>query len=184
MPIPLFVCHSNCCRSVLAHYLYEKLCDAGGALSAGVEAGDEINNRADAMLRWWGIDASGHRPRQLDRFLCDRGDAIFVMSPRYLARILAEYGRDLASKCYLFEDPCRMPVGFENGEYRVSDPSLDPRPVSELVAEFSWFRSRILEIGAALNHREGGFVPASRYLKLLENFSRKVSASSAVSPSC
>jgi hypothetical protein len=63
-----------------------------------------------------------------------------------------------------------MPVGFESGEYRVSDPSLDSRPVRELVAEFSWFRSRILEIGVTLNQRDRVFIPASRYVKLLENF--------------
>ena len=48
---PLFVCHANCCRSVLACYLYRHLCDRAPALSAGLEAGERINDRAERMLR-------------------------------------------------------------------------------------------------------------------------------------
>jgi hypothetical protein len=55
--MPLFVCHANCCRSVLAYYLYRHLCGAA-ALSAAMEVGDCINDRALAMLDRWGIDAS------------------------------------------------------------------------------------------------------------------------------
>ncbi len=168
MRVPLFVCHANCCRSVLAHYLYENLGRGARALSAGVEAGHELNDRADAMLRRWGIDASGHRPRQLDRSLCDRSDAILVMSPKHLARILAEYGRDLASKSYLFADPYTMPVGFLNGEYHVYDPSFENRPIGDLTADFHWFHDRVLEVFSTLNQQGRAFVPASRYLNLLE----------------
>jgi protein-tyrosine-phosphatase len=55
--VPLFVCHANGCRSVLARYLYEHLCPGAFALSAGLEVGDEIKGRAREMLRAWGIDA-------------------------------------------------------------------------------------------------------------------------------
>jgi protein-tyrosine-phosphatase len=34
-PVPLFVCYANCCRSVLAKYLYESLFPGSRALSAG-----------------------------------------------------------------------------------------------------------------------------------------------------
>ena len=64
MKMPLFVCHANCCRSVLAYYLYRHLCGAA-ALSAAMEVGDCINDRALAMLNRWGIDAREHCPRQL-----------------------------------------------------------------------------------------------------------------------
>ena len=50
MSTPLFVCHANCCRSVLARYLYEHLCAGAPALGAGVAAGDVINDRAERML--------------------------------------------------------------------------------------------------------------------------------------
>src|SRR5262245_264974 len=168
MRVPLFVCHANCCRSVLAQYLYENLCSGARALSAGVDAGAVLNDRADAMLRRWGIDASGHRPRQLDRSLCDRSDAILVMSPQHLVRILAEYGRDLASKSYLFADPYTMPTGFLNGEYHVYDPSFENRPIGDLITEFYWFHGRVIEVFSTLNQRGRAFVPASRYLDLLE----------------
>ncbi len=81
MPQPLFVCHANCCRSVLAQYLYENLNPGTFALSAGVEIGDAINQNALLMLQQWGIDASNHEPCQITRSLCDQADAIFAMGP-------------------------------------------------------------------------------------------------------
>ena len=77
MSPPLFVCHANCCRSVLAHYLYEHLHPGFAALGAGVEAGEGLNDRAFRMLRHWGVDASAHRPVQLTRELCQRAGGIF-----------------------------------------------------------------------------------------------------------
>src|SRR5262249_6899058 len=149
-PVPLFVCHANCCRSALAHYLYAHLCPGARALSAGVEAGDQINARAAAMLRGWGADPAGHRPRQLDLALCDAADGIFLMGPEYLRRLLAEYGIDLAAKAYLFADPFSLPRSFRRGEYLVYDPSFDNRPVAALLDEFHWFRQRVRQVHAAL----------------------------------
>jgi protein-tyrosine-phosphatase len=167
LPIPLFVCHANCCRSVLGKYLYEHLFSGSHALSAGIAAGDEINDRACAMLQSWGIDARDHRPRQLDRGLCDRADAIFLMGPEYLRLLLERYGEDLAEKAYLFADPFTMPRSFADGEYLVYDPSFEGRPISELAAEFSWFRVRTAEIHEALRNGRFGLIPASRYQHLL-----------------
>src|SRR5712691_1111156 len=89
---PLFVCHANCCRSVLAYYLYRHLCNNAPALSAGLEVGERINDRAERMLREWGIDASAHRPLKLSRDLCAEASAIFTMGPSYLRRVIWEYG--------------------------------------------------------------------------------------------
>ena len=80
------------------------------------------------MLRHWGIDASGHCPRQVDRELCDQASAIFVMAPAHLRRLLRLYGEDLDRKSYLFADPFSQPRSFYPGEYKVYDPSFDPRP--------------------------------------------------------
>jgi len=166
--MPLFVCHANCCRSVLAEYLYRSL--GGQALSAGVEAGSELNDRAAGMLQCWGIDAAGHRPRQLTRELCDAADAIFAMGPHHLARVLAEHGWDLAGKSYLFADPFSLPGGFAGGEFLVYDPSFDHRAPQELTREFAWFPRRVAEIRVALQESGEGapLVPASRYLGRLE----------------
>src|SRR5262245_64128941 len=100
VPAPLFVCHANCARSVLAFYLYRHMCGDAPAYSAGLEVGPAINDRALAMLGCWGIDATAHRPRRIDRALCDQAAAIFVMGPSYLRRLLREYGEDMAEKAY------------------------------------------------------------------------------------
>jgi protein-tyrosine-phosphatase len=163
--VPLFVCHANCCRSVLARYLYEDLCNAP-ALSAGLERGDVINDRAEQMLRVWGIDASDHRPNQISRTLCNRAGAIFVVGPSYLHRLLWEYGDDLADKAYLFADPFTTPESFSGGEYKVIDPSFDDRPTSQLTAEYAWMRDRTVQIHLALIGHGRPLVPARQYLSL------------------
>jgi hypothetical protein len=165
--MPLFVCHANCARSVLAAYLYRHLCAEAPAASAGLAVGAEISDRVLGMLGRWGIDASGHRPRQLDRELCDRAVAIFVMGPPYLARLLRDYGQDLAGKAYLFADPFTRPVSFARGEFMVYDPSFDHRSVRDLVHEFGWMRERVLQIGLALLGEGRPLVSAREYSALL-----------------
>ena len=117
MGVPLFVCYANCCRSVLASQLYGHLC-AASSLSAGLEPGEQLSDRADLMLRSWGIDASGHRPTRLTNRLCHDAGAIFAMAPSYLHRLLCEYGDEHAVKTYLFADPFSTPVSFGDGEVR------------------------------------------------------------------
>jgi protein-tyrosine-phosphatase len=169
--LPLFVCHANCCRSVLARYLYVHLCGAP-ALSAGLDAGEEINDRAEAMLRAWGIDASQHRPLKLTRDLCASADAIFVMGPSYLHRMVCEYGEDLAEKSYLFADPFTRPVSFDTRDYFVFDPSFEIRPTGQLVNEFEWMRERVLQIHEALRGEGRPLVPSSEYLDLCKTVDR------------
>jgi protein-tyrosine-phosphatase len=168
MTLPLFVCHANCARSVLAYYLYQHLCNGAPALSAGLEAGTVIAPRVQEMLACWRIDASAHRARQLDRRLCEEATAIFVMAAPYTHRLLLEYGFDLASKTYLFADPFSRPARFHNGEYRVFDPSSDRRPVHDLLREFSWFRERVLQIRLLLLGDGRPAIPAAEYWPLLK----------------
>jgi protein-tyrosine-phosphatase len=167
MPVPLFLSQANCCRSVLARYLYEHLFPQAHALSAGFEAGYAINGRAAAMLHAWGIDCGGHQPRQLRRPLCDHAEAIFVMEPNQVRRLLNDYGYDLARKTYLFADPFSHPRTFRQGEYRVEDPSFDMRPVTDLLRDFGWFRKRIGDIHEVMVGRGDPVVPAARYLDRL-----------------
>lgn len=172
-PVPLFLCHANCCRSVLASYLYLDLSAGAPVLSAGLEAGEQTSDRALAMLAYWGIDAARHRPRQLDRALCERASALFVMAAPYVRRLLVEYGSDLASKSYLFADPFTRPQSFSHGEYTVLDPSFDHRPVQELVAECAWMRERVLQIRDALLGDGRGLIAAASYLDLLAHVDPK-----------
>ena len=169
MLVPLFVCHANCCRSVIAKYLYEFLNPGSHAFSAGIEVGDQVNDRAAAILRWWGLDASGHTPRKIDRELCEQADAIFVMGPEYLLRLIRTLGMDLVHKAYLFADPFTMPQSFQNGSYHVYDLSYDDRPVEALVNDYDWFRNRVCQIHGALQSGQSDLVPANRFIKILEN---------------
>lgn len=167
--VPLFLCHANCCRSVLASYLYRHLCPPAPVLSAGLEPGERTSDRALAMLACWGIDAAEHQPTKLDRRLCDQASTIFVMAAPYLRRLLLEYGADLASKAYLYADPFTRPESLGRGEYTVSDPSFDERPALELVEEFTWMRERVLQIREALLGQDRPLIAAASYLDLLES---------------
>jgi protein-tyrosine-phosphatase len=165
----LFVCYANCCRSVLASFLYRRFCAGDAVRSAGLEPGERTSDRALAMLRCWGIDAAGHVPTKLNRRLCDEAGAIFVMAPPYLRRLLLEYGEDLASKAYLFADPFTRPSSLEPGAYTVSDPSFDERSAVELAEEFAWMRERALQIRRALLGRDRPLIAAATYLDVLES---------------
>ena len=156
----------------MACYLYRDLCNDASALSAGLEVGERISDRAERMLREWGIDASAHRPLKLSRRLCAEATAIFVMAPSYLHRVVWEHGEDLADKAYLFADPFTRPVSLENGEYRVFDPSFDNRPVSELLKEFAWMRERVLQIRLALLVDGRRLVPLREYLEVCKTVDR------------
>jgi protein-tyrosine-phosphatase len=169
---PLFVCHANCSRSVLACYLYRDLCNNAPALSAGLEVGERLSHRAEEMLREWGIDASAHQPLKVSRELCAEASAIFVMAPSYLHRMVWEYGEDLADKAYLFADPFTRPVSFENGEYRVCDPTFDNRPIGEILKEFGWMRERVLQIRLALVGHGRRLVPLSEYFEVCKKVDR------------
>jgi hypothetical protein len=104
--------------------------------------------------------------------LCAEANAIFVMAPSYLHRVVWEYGEDLADKAYLFADPFTRPVSFGNGEYKVSDPSFDNRPTNELLKEFAWMRERVLQIRLALLGDGRRLVPLSQYFELCRTVDR------------
>jgi protein-tyrosine-phosphatase len=167
--VPLFLCHANCCRSVLACYLYQHLYSGASAVSAGLVAGERISDRALAMLAWWGIDASEHQPRKVDRRLCDRAGAIFVMAPACQRRLLLESGADLASEAYLYADPFCCPESLTGGEYTVPDPSFEERSTRVLVGEFAWMRRRTLESREGLLGRGRPLIAAASCLHLLES---------------
>jgi protein-tyrosine-phosphatase len=163
---PLFVCHANCSRSVIAVHLFREIAQAP-ALSAGMEVGERPAARALDMLSFWGIDACAHRPRQIDRAVCDEAGAIFVMAAPYLRRLLIEYGEDLGAKSYLFADPFTRPLSFANREYAVNDPTWDERAASVLCAEHAWMRERVAAIDEALKGRGRPLVAAVSYLDIL-----------------
>lgn len=151
---------------MIAVHLFREIAKAP-ALSAGMEVGEQPAARSLEMLAYWGIDASAHRPRQIDRAICDEAGAIFVMAAPYLRRLLIEYGDDLGAKSYLFADPFTRPLGFVNREYAVNDPTWDERAASILCAEHAWMRDRVVEINEALNGRGRPLVAAASYMDIL-----------------
>ena len=170
--IPLFVCHANCSRSMMAACLFRDIARAP-ALSAGMEVGEQPAARAVEMLAYWGIDARGHRPRQIDRAVCNEAGAIFVMAAPYLRRLLIEYGEDLGVKSYLFADPFTRPLCFAHREYAVNDPTWDTRAACDLCAEHAWMRGRVAQINEALHGHGRPLVPAVSYLDLLASVDPK-----------
>jgi len=133
-----------------------------------MEAGEQLNDRAAAMLTWWRIDASRHKPRHIDRALCDRASFIFLMGPEYLLRLTRTYGSDLLDKSYLFADPFTLPESFKNQEYLVYDPSFDNCSVDDLIQKCLWFRDRVLQIHHAIKSGAHDLIPARRYENILE----------------
>ncbi len=91
------------------------------------------------------------------------------MAPAHLHRLLKSYGQDLDGKTYLFADPFSKPLSFHPGEYKVYDPSFDPRPIEELVYACRWMRERVEQIGEALRNGGVRLVAASRYRPLIES---------------
>ena len=65
-------------------------------------------------------------------------------------------------------DGCRSVVG----DTKVSDPSFDTRPTSELLKEFGWMRERVLQIRLALLRDGRRLVPLSEYLDLCKAVDR------------
>ena len=111
---------------------------------------------------------AGTAPPQVDRELCDQASAIFVMAPAHLRRLLRLYGEGLHRKTYLFADPFSQPRSFHRGEYKVYDPSFDPRPIGELAHACRWMRERVQQIGLALRSTGGALVAASQFLPMIE----------------
>jgi protein-tyrosine-phosphatase len=137
---------------VLACYLYRHLCNAP-AHSAGLDPGERTSDRAEDLLRAWGIDVSAHTPSKLSSSLCTTADAIFVMAPSYLHRMFVRRSlqrarvfreRGVQSQRSLVRRPTdvRTPAG----------PGVDARARPEI-------RRALLGEGRRL-------IPASEYLDL------------------
>jgi len=167
--VPLFichVCHANCCRSVLASYLYRHLCAGAPVLSAGLEPGVQSSDRALAMLARWGIDARRHRPVKLDRELCNQARAV-CDDPSVRTSAAARVRCRSGGQDSPLSNPFIRPGSLAPEKYTVTDPSFDERPIYELVEEYSRMRDHV-QIREALLGRGRRLVAAASYLDLLE----------------
>ncbi|MFP5346895.1 MAG: low molecular weight protein-tyrosine-phosphatase [Actinomycetes bacterium] len=96
-----FVCSGNICRSPIAEYVVrdllrrEGLADLVRVDSAGIgdwHVGHRADRRALAVLREHGLDASGHRARQLDPDELGTTDLVVAMDGGH-ARALQRYAQ-------------------------------------------------------------------------------------------
>lgn len=133
----LVVCIGNICRSPTAEYLLrERLRGRGTTVeSAGLAAlaGKPIDPLAGALLADSGIDASGHRARQLDETAITAADLILVMQRNHLASI-ARYSPHAVGRTFLLgkwqgdrdiPDPYRKGLDAFEHAYRLIEEGVD-----------------------------------------------------------
>ncbi|MGN2246607.1 low molecular weight protein-tyrosine-phosphatase [Frateuria sp. GZRR35] len=133
----LVVCIGNICRSPTAEYLLrERL--RGRAVtvaSAGLAAlaGNPIDPTAGALLAERGIDASGHRARQLDEAAILAADLVLVMQRTHLTS-LARYSSHAVGRTFLLgkwqgdrdiPDPYRKELDAFEYAYRLIEEGVD-----------------------------------------------------------
>lgn len=141
----LFVCTGNSCRSVMAHYLAEKLAaDAGREVSiasAGTMPGGGLAASPETveLLAKDGIDASSHISSELSEELLLKYDVICVMTKGHAniiekqfpmfagkVRLLSDYyeGEDKPLLTDGVPDPIGMGIGFYERVYNIVKMSL------------------------------------------------------------
>jgi protein-tyrosine-phosphatase len=141
VPLILFVCTGNTCRSPMAEYLFRERYAAGHGWrvgSAGTHAVDgcPASDEAVKALNEVNIDLRGHRSSQLTQALVDAADLIVVMTEGHRQNCLARFP-SVSDKVRLLKhfDPKAL-------DEDVIDPIGHALPVYRAVRE---------EIGSALN---------------------------------
>jgi protein-tyrosine-phosphatase len=90
----LFVCTGNTCRSVLAEYLGRRFCsDVFTFESAGIrpQRAVDAENAVHILKKTFGIDASGHQPRDVRKVDLTRFDLVIAIENN-AAAVVRELG--------------------------------------------------------------------------------------------
>ena len=112
----LFVCTGNTCRSVLAEYLGRRFYgDAFTFESAGIrpQSAADASNAVHTLRNTFGIDASGHQPRDVRSLDIDSFDLVIAIENN-AAVVVRELG---LSESKLQVWPIRDPWGGDLAEY-------------------------------------------------------------------
>lgn len=76
----LFVCVHNSGRSQMAEALFNRLAGGkAGALSAGTQPADKVNQTVVEAMREVGIDISGNKPKGLTMEMVEKADKMITM---------------------------------------------------------------------------------------------------------
>lgn len=123
----LVICVGNICRSPMAEYLLRaKLAHqpAKWVTSAGIGAlvGKPADETAQAILAEQGIDASGHRARQVTADMLTDADLILAMEEKHLKK-LYQLAPQIRGRAFL--------VGKWQDDQPVPDPYRQQRPAFE-----------------------------------------------------
>jgi len=101
----LILCTGNSARSQMAEGFLRSLDPSIEVASAGTEPAGEINPFAVAVMREIGIDISGHRPKNVDRFLDRPFDYVITVCDNARERCPVFTGR-VAHRVHIgFDDP-------------------------------------------------------------------------------
>ncbi|MCX7515045.1 low molecular weight protein-tyrosine-phosphatase [Frateuria sp. STR12] len=102
----LVVCLGNICRSPVAEFLFRReLGERGirvGSAGLGALVGHPMDENAAALLEDGGIDASGHRARQLEASMLREADLILAMERRHLNSVV-RLAPEASGKVFLFD---------------------------------------------------------------------------------
>lgn len=124
MPVLVFVCTGNTCRSPMAEYLFRELLKSTGpgeeweVLSAGISAipGQTASEYALKALEEDGIDLKDHTSRQLTRELLEDTDLILTMTVRHREMVLS-IAPDMQGRVFTLKE-----LAGEEGNLDVYDP--------------------------------------------------------------
>jgi protein-tyrosine-phosphatase len=134
-----FVCEGNCCRSVIAEHIFKDKLNKKGI--TGVEVlsrGLDVRHFAASyyaikvMKEDYGIDVSGHIPRELNKEEGKTADLILTMSEDQKQRAIY-YGWAPPDKTFSLcafvgednTDEIKDPYGYQDEEYRATAKKIE-----------------------------------------------------------
>ena len=122
----LFVCHGNICRSAIAEYLMKDMLRRRGmselfyiesAATSTEEIGCGVYPPARRLLAAHGIDANGHRARQITRADYGRFDLLVGMEERNIWNMKRAFGGDPEGKIHLLSEYAHFSGEIEDPWY-------------------------------------------------------------------